>query len=150
MIINAYLKYGPCRPEPCLAVDFIIQTENSNHLVSWAAQMDLTAKSKKTLTTSWNWSCRKKKSWNGAPGVFFILQSTRPLSHSYESKGGRRRAQRGPSATAPAELQLQSLINWMLRFHVWNPRDVHHLRVKAARWRHQRPKQDAQQQSERG
>ena len=38
----------------------------------------------------------------------------------------------GPSATAPHGVQLQALINWMLRFHVGNPREFHHLRLRGS------------------
>lgn len=31
---------------------------------------------------------------------------------------------------------LQSLMNWMLRFHVGNPRKLHHLQRRQVKWRH--------------
>lgn len=82
------------------------------------------------------------KSWNRLRHQVFCFSYSDPAHqpnhaslHTWESKGG---CWSGPSATAPYGVQLQSLINWMLRFHVGNPREFHHLRLKGVRWRHQR------------
>lgn len=45
------------------------------------------------------------------------------------------------SASALLGVQLQALINWMLRFHAGNPRELHHLRSRGVQWRHQRLQQ---------
>lgn len=37
-----------------------------------------------------------------------------------------------PRAAAPSGVQLQPLINWMLRFQTGNPRETHHLRRKGS------------------
>ena len=66
---------------------------------------------------------------------FFMLRSCAPSKQcmrlfTQSPKVGV--AESAPSAAAPSGVQLQPLINWMLRFQAGNPRESHHLRKKSS------------------
>lgn len=146
MCCFTYLKYGPCRPETRLAVGVQIQTENATHLVS---QVESTAwiVLKNTIQTCYKLENSVCVQTGGGEKLKYTTtqvcfscsdpahQPNHASLHTSESKGVEER----PNAAAPYGVQLQSLINWMLRFHVGNPREIHHLQLKEIQWRHQCP-----------
>ncbi len=142
-----YLTYGPCRPETRLAVGVKIQTENATHLVSQtesAALIAWTATIRKFLSNEFRFGLYppREKSLKYRTRCVFHTPTQRTTEtmrlSSLQSPKVVGVEESAPSATAPCGVQLQELINWMLRFHVGNPREFHHLRLKGVRWRHQR------------
>lgn len=132
----AHLKYVPCRPGTRLVVGVKIQTENATHLVPRAesAAWSLSTSSFKATSISGRVLVEKKLK-HCTRCVFHtpILRTNQNHASLKSPKVGVEES----AASAPSGVQLQLLINWMLRFHVGNPREFHHLRLKGVQWRHQ-------------
>lgn len=123
-----YLKDGPCRPESRLAVGVkskykppLIQLHESFNCQNLKISL-------KQFQIGVIYPGRGKIQHRA--GVFSILGSsarakTCVFPHFKSPKVGVEEC--APSATAPHWVQLQSLINWMLRFPDGNPREFHHL-----------------------
>lgn len=140
-----YLKYGPCRPETSSA----FSGKNPNRkrhsfdVPSWFRCVNhfnnLSTKISFKRVQFQFVSKREKKGCSNAPAMFFIFGLSTPTIHApfhtSESKG--RCWTERTKCHCALGVQLLPLINWMLRFHVGNPREGHHLQLKGVQWRHQ-------------
>lgn len=116
-----------------------IQTENATHLMfpaDSAAWIISTTPARKFPSSEFNFSLcpsgRKKAAVTHQLCFSYSDSAHRPSTRLFTLQSPKVGAeQSGPSATA------LPLINWMLRFHVGNPREGHHLQLKGVQWRHQ-------------